>query len=219
MAIQGGTTVHFVRSDVEPGMREASDILKAKNVIIGGLSPESPKALRGRLIFDMLGVPHGFIGAYRSGGAAKLAFERNEVNVFSESPPSYRAIIEPGLVKTGKAIPLFYDANYDGESFSMPDSVKGLSLMSFDEFYRSVRGTLPSGPLWEAYKGILGADGLAQRVIALPPGAPPAAVAALRKPLRASTRIRRTLRTRRNCSAIPRIGLPRPRPAQCCAGR
>ena len=180
IATQGGTTVHFIRSDVEPGMREAGDILRAKGVVIGGLSPESPKALRGRLIFDMLGVPHGFIGAYRSGGAAKLAFERNEVNVFSESPPSYRAIIEPDLVRTGKAIPLFYDAGYDGENFFMPSSLKGLPLPAFHEFFQTVKGAMPSGTLWDAYKGILGADGIAQRLIALPPGAPPAAVAALR---------------------------------------
>ena len=181
VATQPGTTVHFIRSDVAPGMSRVGDILKAKNVIIGGLSPESPKALRGRLIFDMLGIPHGFIGAYRSGGAAKLAFERNEINVFSESPPSYRAIIEPGLVKEGRAIPLFYDPGYDGENFFVPDAVKGLPLTAFHEFYRSVRGTLPSGPLWEAYKGILGADGIAQRLFVLPPGAPPEAVAALRE--------------------------------------
>ena len=40
IATQGGTTVHFIRSDVEPGMREAGDILRAKGVVIGGLSPE-----------------------------------------------------------------------------------------------------------------------------------------------------------------------------------
>ena len=180
VATQPGTTVHFIRSDVAPGMKKASDIMNAKNVVIGGLAPDLPKALRGRLIFDMLGVPHGFIGAYRSGNAAKLAFERNEINVFSESPPSYRAIIEPSLVKAGRAIPLFYDAGYDGENFFVPDSVKGLPLPPFHEFFQSVKGTMPSGPLWEAYKGILGADGIAQRLFVLPPGAPAAAVAALR---------------------------------------
>src|SRR5262249_53448243 len=36
VATQPGTTVHFVRTDVAPGMREPTDILKAKCLILGG---------------------------------------------------------------------------------------------------------------------------------------------------------------------------------------
>ena len=39
VATQPGTTVHFIRTDVAPGMRKASDIINAKNVVIGGLEP------------------------------------------------------------------------------------------------------------------------------------------------------------------------------------
>src|SRR5215475_14173190 len=56
VAIQPGTTVHFVRSDLAPGMREPSDIVKAHGLIVGGLSVDTPKDLRGRLAMDMLGV-------------------------------------------------------------------------------------------------------------------------------------------------------------------
>jgi tripartite-type tricarboxylate transporter receptor subunit TctC len=39
---------------------------------------------------------------------------------------------------------------------------------------------MPSGRLWDAYRTVLTINGAMQRQIVLPPGAPPAAVAALR---------------------------------------
>jgi tripartite-type tricarboxylate transporter receptor subunit TctC len=57
VATQAGTTVHFVRTDVPPGMKQATDIMKAKDLIGGGLSVDTPKDIRMRLAFDMLGHP------------------------------------------------------------------------------------------------------------------------------------------------------------------
>src|SRR5436189_2299191 len=51
VATQPGTTVHFMRTDVPPGMNDASDIVKAKGLIGGGLSVDTPKDLRTRLPF------------------------------------------------------------------------------------------------------------------------------------------------------------------------
>jgi tripartite-type tricarboxylate transporter receptor subunit TctC len=43
---------------------------------------------------------------------------------------------------------------------------------------------MPSGRLWDAYRTVLTINGAMQRQIVLPPGAPPAAVAALRAAVR-----------------------------------
>jgi len=144
------------------------------------LSVDTPKDLRLRLAMDMLGIPFKYVTGYRSSPAARLAFQRGEINFFSESPPSYRGVVEPSMVKTGQAIPVFYDAGYDGKSFFVPDGVKGLSIPMFHDFYRKIKGTMPSGQFWEIYKAIIAADGIIQRVIVMPPGAPHAAVDALR---------------------------------------
>src|SRR5215475_1331321 len=149
VAIQPGTTVHFVRSDLAPGMKEPSDIVKAQGLIVGGLSVDTPKDLRGRLAMDMLGVPFKYVTGYRSSPAARIAFQRGEINFFSESPPSYRGVVEPSLVKNGQAIPVFYDAGYDGQSFFVPDAVKGLPIPNYHELYQSIKGTMPSGQLWD----------------------------------------------------------------------
>src|SRR5262245_14800933 len=180
VATQAGTTVHFVRTDVAPGMKEPTDIAKAQGLILGGLSVDTPKDLRLRLAMDMLGVPFKYVTGYRSSPSARLAFQRGEINFFSESPPSYRGVVDPTLVKTGQAMPVFYDAGFDGKDFFIPDPVKDLLLMNFHELYRKIKGTMPSGEYWEIYKAIISADGIIQRMIVMPPAAPQPAIEALR---------------------------------------
>src|SRR5712675_3309102 len=180
VATQPGTTVHFARTDIAPGMKEPTDIAKAKGLIVGGLSVDTPKDLRLRLGMDMLGIPFKYVTGYRSSPAARLAFQRGEINFFSESPPSYRGVVDPSMVQTGQAIPIFYDPGWDGQKFFVPEAVEGLPILPYHELYRQIRGTMPSGQLWDIYKAIIGADGIIQRIIVMPPGVPPAAIAALR---------------------------------------
>ena len=188
VATQPGTTVHFARTDVAPGLKQPTDIVKAKGLIVGGLSVDTPKDLRLRLAMDMLGIPFKYVTGYRSSPAARLAFQRGEINFFSESPPSYRGVVDPSLVQTGQAIPIFYDPGFDGQKFFVPQAVEGLAVPPFHELYRTIKGTMPSGELWDIYKAIIGADGVIQRVIVMPPGAPPPAIAALRAAISAVNR-------------------------------
>ena len=66
-----------------------ADFVKAQSIVLGSLAADSPKGVRMRLALDLLGLPYKYISGYRSGGAAKLAIERGEINFFGESPPSY----------------------------------------------------------------------------------------------------------------------------------
>jgi tripartite-type tricarboxylate transporter receptor subunit TctC len=180
IAYQPGTTVHFVRTDVPPGIKEPTDIVKAKGLIAGGLSIDTSKDLRLRLGLDMLGVPFQYVTGYRSSPPARLALQRGEINMFSESPPSYRAIVEPQLVKPGLAIPVWWDEVDTGDPPAPQKQMEGLSIPSFPQLHKKLKGTLPSGKLWEAYKTLFDVNSKLQRMIALPPGAPAAAYGALR---------------------------------------
>src|SRR5258708_1473585 len=153
---------------------------KLRRVIarLPAISPGRPSSLR--LIPNGSASPSKLAPGFRWSRWARLAFERGGINLFSESPPSYRGVIEPTLVKTGRAIPIFYDPGYDGRDFLVPDAVAGLPILPFHELYREVKQTMPSGELWEVYKAIITVDGLVQRVIVMPPAAPAAAVEALR---------------------------------------
>jgi tripartite-type tricarboxylate transporter receptor subunit TctC len=180
VAYAPGTTVHFVRTDVAPGMKEPTDIVKAKGLIAGGLSIDTSKDLRLRLGLDMLGVPpYKYVTGYRSSPAARIALQRGEINMFSESPPSYRAVVEPQLVKPGIAIPVWWDEVNPSDPPPPQKQMEGLTIPSFPQLYKKVKGTLPSGQLWAAYKTLFEINSTLQRVIALPPKAPHAAYDAL----------------------------------------
>ncbi len=74
----------IVRTDVPPGMKDATDIVKAKGLIGGGLSVGYRRRIcRMRLGLDMLGVPYKYVTGYRSSPAARLALsERRDQYVF-----------------------------------------------------------------------------------------------------------------------------------------
>src|SRR5262247_3717137 len=87
VAFQSGTTVHFMRTDVAPGMKAPADIVKAQGLVAGGLAVENAKDIRMRLGLDMLGVPYRYVTGYRGSVQARLALARNEISMFSDSPP------------------------------------------------------------------------------------------------------------------------------------
>ena len=80
VAIQGGATVYYVRTDVPPGMKTATDIVKAQGLIVGGLSVDTSKDIRLRLALDMLGVKYKYVTGYRSqrSGAARVSAPRDQ---------------------------------------------------------------------------------------------------------------------------------------------
>jgi tripartite-type tricarboxylate transporter receptor subunit TctC len=180
VAYQSGTTIHFVRADVPPGMKQPADIARAQGLVIGGTSVDNPKDIRLRLALDMLGVPYRYVTGYRTSMPARLALQRGEIQMFSESPPSYRAVIEPSLVKTGEVIPVWYDIGDASDTAVASKTMEGLDIPSFPQLHKTLLGTPPSGQKWEAFRTIHEVNSTLQRLIVLPPGAPQAAIDALR---------------------------------------
>ena len=96
LAYQPGTTIHYMRTDVPPGMKQATDIAKAQGLIAGGLSADTPKDLRMRLALDMLGVPYNIkptrpATASEPASMAPRASSAARSICSPESPPSYRS--------------------------------------------------------------------------------------------------------------------------------
>ena len=180
---QPGNAVYYMRTDTPPGMKVPADLMKAQGLVVGGLGADSSKDLLLRLTFDMLGLHYRYVTGYRSSNTARLALQNGEINVHSESTPGYFSVVEPSLVKTGKVMPFWYDPNYDGNAFSPAAVMAHTGIPTFPEFYQRVKGGTPSGPLWDAYRTNLLVDASMLRMVAMPPGSPPAAVAALRKAL------------------------------------
>ena len=56
IAVLPSGRIHFMRTDVKPGMRTAADVIKGENIVVGGLGRDGPKDLAMRLTLDMLGA-------------------------------------------------------------------------------------------------------------------------------------------------------------------
>jgi tripartite-type tricarboxylate transporter receptor subunit TctC len=184
LAYQPGTTVYYARSNVEPGLKVASDILKAQNLVVGGLTADSSKDILERLSLDLLGVKYKYVTGYTSNSNARLALQRNEINMFAESPPGYIAAVAPSLVASGEVVPLYFDPGYNGKRFSRPAQANGLDMKPFQEFLRDVKGREPEGKLWDIYKKAIAINGAMQRIVAFPPGTPKPAMDTMREAIR-----------------------------------
>ena len=179
IAVLPSGRIHFMRTDVRPGIKRAADVIKGENIVVGGLGPQQPKDMAMRLTLDMLGARYAYVTGYNSSAQAMIALQRGEISYYADSPPLYKTKIEP-QVKDGTLIPVFYDPNFDGKDFTVPTYMKDHAIPPFHELYKSIKGTMPSGQLWELYKSILLVNGTMYRMLALPPGAPQDATSALR---------------------------------------
>jgi len=179
----GGTAVYYVRKDVPPGIHQPTDIVKAKGLVSGGVNARTGRDISIRLTLDILGVPFRHVSGYGSGERARLALQRQEIHLYADTTPGYRGAVEGTLVKDGTVIPLWYDPQWNGKTFGRSKQVDGLPIKAFQDVYREINGKLPSGQLWETYLALITLNGTMQRILSLPPGAPPAAVAALQAAL------------------------------------
>lgn len=178
-----GLLVTYMRTDVAPGLKTPTDILKTKDFWAAGLLPGTDKDVRMRMQLDMLGVNYHYLSNYPGSAEARLALERNEIQMYTESMPTYRSAVEPNLVKKGLAIPICFDPLDDGETFSRAPEAEGIEAMTFPDLLKEVKGALPTGDMWDAYRLITFLGSTLIRTIVMPPGSPPEAVRALKKAL------------------------------------
>ena len=109
IGLQASNAVYYVRSDLPPGMKHATDIMQAQGLVAAGLAADTSKDLLLRLTLDMLGLRYRYVTGYRSSNAARLAVQRGEASLHSELTPGFFAMVEPNLVKNGAVIPTWYD--------------------------------------------------------------------------------------------------------------
>lgn len=180
-----GVSVAYIRTDVPPGMKTPADIMKASGFWAGGLSADSDKDIRQRMQLDLLGLNYKYITGYPGSAEARLALQRNELQMYPESMPTYRATIEEGLVKAGEAIPLWHDPIDDGETFTASPDAEGIPAQTFTDFLISQKGALPRSALFDAFRLVNSVGTVFLRVIVMPPGTPKEAVGAVKAALAA----------------------------------
>jgi len=179
-----GVSVTYGRPDIGGGIKSPEDLMKAKEVWIGGLAIDVDKDLRLRLQMDLLGLNYRYVTGYPGAADVRLAMQRNEVQITSESMPSYRAAVEPGLVRKGEAIPLWYD--YANEASSpLPHEADGIAAPSFVDYFKKVKGHAPEGPKWDAFDTINTVARGYERVLLMAPDTPKEALMEIKEAIEA----------------------------------
>ncbi len=173
------TSIVYIRTDTE--VKTAADLLKpAKPIIIGGFTRENNKDLALRLAFDLLGVPYKYVTGYAGVADLRVAIQRGEINVTSESLTGYNTggVL---MVKDGTLLPLYQEGLLGSGGDTIRDTRS--DLPSFPEFFRMVKGSDPAGPLADAYK-ISGGSRTMLRFITVPPKTSSDLLQAIRKAFR-----------------------------------
>ena len=175
-----GVSVAYIRTDTPPGIKVPADIMKARDFWAGGLSADSDKDIRERMQLDLLGIKYKYLTGYPGSAEARLSLQRNELQMYPESMPTYRATIESGMVKMGEAIPLWHDPLDDGEKFTASPDADGIPAKTFTDFLIEQKGELPKSELFDAFRLVNSVGTVFLRVIAMPPGTPKEAVVAIK---------------------------------------
>jgi tripartite-type tricarboxylate transporter receptor subunit TctC len=172
--------IHFVRTNLKPGIKTGIDVVGAQGVVAGGLSAESPKDLAMRLVLDMLGANYKYVTGYNSAMRALLAFQRNEINLWSDSASFWLSQIEP-LARKGEVVPICFDPYLLDGTYVVPRQLRPMGLTSCPDLLKSFKGGMPTGDKAEAYRALLAFSGVMYRTFVFPPEVPSEAVNVLRK--------------------------------------
>jgi hypothetical protein len=175
----GDYRVVYGRTDMIPGgIKKASDIMKADNVILGSLNYTNQSGLLPHLALNVLGVKHRMIVGFRGGAGVFLAMQRGEVQIHSTSIATFRGR-SGSFIKSGEGVGFAYLVPVDQDG-RYERNARITEMPAFPDLYREVHGKMPSGTTWDAFNWLTNQIGELTYIVAAPPRTNPAALEALR---------------------------------------
>ena len=174
--VQLAPLVTYVRKDMLPGgIQTPADVLRADDLIFGGISAEHGRMIASTLGLDLIGADYHFVGGYPGSGKIRAAVLSGEVNMATDAAHAYLNEVVPMFEQQGLNAPLFSlpVLTADGDlvkSPLVPD------IPTIDELYESIHGSPPSGPNWDAIRTMIEIDQTMQHVFLGPPRMDPRAI-------------------------------------------
>lgn len=131
------------------------------------------------LAWEMLGLKVEPVFGIKGRGDGRLMFERGEANIDYQTSSSYLKGVVP-LVKEGKAVPMMSWGSLDADGNIVRDPTFP-DMPTFKEVCEATAGCETKGERWEAWKAFFIAGFPTQKMVFLPQGAPPEAIATYMK--------------------------------------
>jgi len=178
----GGFNVVYARRDIVPGgMTKPADIAKARNVYAGGYARSTSHDTRLRLALEIMGLPYTMVTGFPGTAQINKAMLQNEVNFSGSSLPGYNTQVIPQIIKPGVGMTVFQFPAIGPDGLPVGDpALERAGIQTFDKVYAQAFGKPPAGPKFDALLLMNDISTKLQRLMVLPKGAPPEAVAALR---------------------------------------
>jgi putative tricarboxylic transport membrane protein len=170
--------VVYMRRDTPPGIKVATDIMKAKEFKALSLNVQNSNTINQALSLDLLGVKYQAVPAYRGLKEVETAILQNQGQLANTSLPGWTGSVEPTMghivIPLWQLAPRAKDGSYP-RSVALPD------LPTFEEFYATVNGgKKPSGMLYEVLHTTSDPLVAMFRTALMPPKSPDEAVTVMR---------------------------------------
>ena len=170
--------VVYMRRDTPPGIKVATDIMKAAEFKSLSLNIQANNTVNQALMLDLLGVKNQPVPAFRGLKEVETAILQNQGQLANTSLPGWTGSVEPTM--SDIVIPL-WQLSPRGKDGGYPRSRALPDLPTFEEFYATVKnGKKPSGMLYDALRAGADAQLAMFRTAVMPPKAPEEAVAVMR---------------------------------------
>ena len=170
--------VAYIRKDTPPGIKVATDIMKAKDFKALSLNVQNSNTLNQALTLDLLGLKYHAVPAFRGLKEVETAILQNEGQMANTSLPGWTGSVEPSM---GSIVTPLWQIAARAKDGSYPRSPALPDLPTFEEFYASVNGgKKPSGFMYEVLRA--SSDPLVAmfRTALMPPKTPNEPVAVMR---------------------------------------
>ena len=142
--------VVYARKDTPPGLKVATDIMKAKDFKALSLNAQNSNTVNQSLSLDLLGLKYQAIPAYRGLKEVETAILQNIGQLANSSLPGWRGSIQTSM---GDVVIPLWQLAARGKDGSYPRSPAVPELPTFEEFYASVNGgKKPSGFMYEVLR-------------------------------------------------------------------
>lgn len=159
------------------GITDARQIGQMRGRITKGIT--DPVGLVESIVaLELFGINYRPVPGFPGRGDTRLAFERGELMINTQSTPAYNARVKP-LVAEGRALPAYAIGFIDPQGRPVRDPAAP-DLITAPELYQQIHGRMPSGPAWEAYKVVANLVQNTRGTLWVHSAAPPAARDALR---------------------------------------
>ena len=150
----GATTyISMIRADAGSGISSVNDLVKQKNIIIGGRSTTDGLGIFARLPMDVLGIKYRYVPGYNSQPKLNAAVRSKEIQSLTTGHPGYVAFYVDTLLKSGELKALYYHSPLMPNGQPQRVDLYQGKIKHFVDYYKDLNGgKSPSGAMWEAYK-------------------------------------------------------------------